>query len=182
MYDFLVGRFLSLSCGRPPTGQKARIVLDSIERLWCHLRRNEFAFFTTTLFLPSRTWFVFDALIGLDAWFLSRATDFRCGTRAELMAHFTTLSPSWDILLSLKKKESFFPGISWTVYLYLNYSEFFSLFMTLVQWHLSCSVVFLWSVDTIYLPRKTGTCKQSYSPTRTCGRATLGALVENFLY
>ena len=23
--------------------------------LWCHLRRNEFAFFTTTLFLPSRT-------------------------------------------------------------------------------------------------------------------------------
>lgn len=42
MYDFLVGRFLSLSCGRPPTGQKERIVLDSIERLWCHLRRNEF--------------------------------------------------------------------------------------------------------------------------------------------
>jgi len=64
------------------------------------------------------------------------------------MAHFTTLSPSWDILLSLK---SFFPGISGTVYLYLNYSEFFSLFMTLVQWHLSCSVVFLWSVDTISL-------------------------------
>lgn len=32
MYDFLVGRFLSLSCGRPPTGQKERIVLDSIER------------------------------------------------------------------------------------------------------------------------------------------------------
>lgn len=46
--------------------------------------------------------------------------------------------------------------------------------MTLVQRHLSCSVVFLWSVDTIFIPRKTGTCKQSYSPTRTCGRATLG--------
>lgn len=98
------------------------------------------------------------------------------------MAHFTTLSPSWDILLSLK---SFFPGISGTVYLYLNYSEFFSLFMTLVQWHLSCSVVFLWSVDTIFIPRKTGTCKQSYSPTRTCGRATLGLkpwLRKTFLY
>lgn len=107
MYDFLVGRFLSLSCGRPPTGQKERIVLDSIERsvgygAICE-EMSLCAFFTTTLFLPSRTWFVFDALIGLDAWFLSRATDFRCGTRAELMAHFTTLSPSWDILLSLKR-------------------------------------------------------------------------------
>lgn len=28
----------------------------------------------------------------------------------ELMAHFTTLSPSCDILLSLNEKESFLPG------------------------------------------------------------------------
>lgn len=97
----------ALTSWATPTGQKERIVLDSIERCVGYGAICEgmslCAFFTTTLFLPSRTWFVFDALIGLDAWFLSRANDFRCGTRAELMAHFTTLSPSWDILLSLKR-------------------------------------------------------------------------------
>ena len=66
-------------------------------------------------------------------------------SRANGSLHY--LKPKLGHSLKLKV----FPGISGTVYLYLNYSEFFSLFMTLVQWHLSCSVVFLWSVDTISL-------------------------------
>lgn len=70
---------------------------------------------TTTLFLPSRTWFVFDALIGLDAFFLSRANG---------SLHYPG---------TFRLKRVFPSGISWTLDFYLNYSEFFSLILQLVN-------------------------------------------------